>query len=150
TYYQYGRLDFTNVTHNDVSKSKFAAAASGCPAAYRQFVPGCVPLNAFGVGTVTPAMADFIRLDLTDSTLFERNLASVVIDGALGALPAGPVGVAIGLEYREDSSSFVPDIAKARGDIMGFNAQQAIAGKFDVSEVYVEALVPLLKDLPAI
>jgi outer membrane receptor protein involved in Fe transport len=149
-YYQYGRTDFINVTHNDVSKSKFSAAASGCPAEYRQFVPNCVPLNAFGVGSVTPEMADFIRLDFTDSTLFERNLASVVVDGGLGSLPAGPIGVAIGLEYREDSSDYTPDIAKAQGDIMGFNAQQPIAGKFDVGEIYVEALVPLLKDLPAV
>lgn len=150
TYYQYGRLDFLNVTHNDVSKAKFSAAVSGCPQAYRQFVPNCVPMNAFGVGTITPAMADFVRLDFTDSTLFERNLFSAVVDGALGSLPAGPIGVALGVEYREDSSSFVPDIAKAQGDIMGFNAQQAVAGKFDVSEIYVEALVPLLKDLPAV
>lgn len=149
-YYEYGRTDFTNVTHNDVSESKFAAGISGCPAAYQQFVRDCVPVDAFGVGTITPQMADFIRLDFTDSLIFERTLANAVVNGSIVTLPAGPLGFAIGLEYREDTSAFMPDIAKAKGDIMGFNAQQPISGKFDVVEVFAESIVPLLADLPAV
>ena len=147
-YYQYGRTDFTNITHNDVSRSKFGAAISGCPAAYTQFVPGCVPVNAFGVGTITPEMANFIRLDFSDRTFFERNMASASINGSLATLPAGPLGFAIGAEYRKDESEFVPDIAKKEGDILGFNSAQPISGDFDVSELYVESVVPILKDLP--
>jgi len=55
-YYEHRKNDFTNVTHNDVSRSKFSAGISGCPAAYKQFVPNCVPVQAFGVGSITPAM----------------------------------------------------------------------------------------------
>lgn len=149
-YYQYGRTDFTSITYNDVSRSRFAAGVSGCPEEYARFVTDCVPVNAFGVGTITPAMANFIRLDFTDSTLFERSTASLTMNGSVATLPAGPLGLAIGFEYREDSSSFRPDIAKKTGDIMGFNAAQPVDGKFDVSEIFIEALVPLLKDLPAV
>jgi len=149
-YYEHGKNDFTNITHNDVSRSKFSAGISGCPAAYKQFVPSCVPVQAFGVGSITPAMADFIRLDFTDSTVFERNMVSAVANGSLANLPAGPLGFALGLEYREDSSDFIPDLAKKQGDILGFNAAQPVNGKFDVKEVFVELGVPLLADLPAV
>jgi iron complex outermembrane recepter protein len=148
-YYQYGRTEFNNVTHNDVSKSKYAAGLSGCPEDYRRFVPSCVPVNGFGVGTLSPEAVDFIRLDFSDSTLFERQLASASINGSIVDLPAGPLAFALGAEYREDQSDYTPDIAKKSGDIMGFNAQQPIAGKFDVAEIFLEAVVPLLKDAPA-
>ena len=148
--YQFGRTDFINVTHNDVSRSKFAAALSNCPAAYTQFVPGCVPVNAFGVGTITPEMANFIRLDFSDSTIFERQLVNASINGSLADLPAGPWGFAVGAEYRKDSSEYVPDLAKKQGDILGFNAAQPVAGEFDVTELFVESVVPILKELPAI
>jgi iron complex outermembrane recepter protein len=143
--YQFGRTDFTNVTHNDVSRSRFAAGLSNCPEEYKRFVPTCVAVNAFGVGSITPEMANFVRLDFTDNTVFERQLASAAINGSLTDLPAGPWGFAVGAEYRKDSSTFVPDLAKKNGDILGFNAAQPIAGKFDVEEVFVESVVPILK-----
>jgi outer membrane receptor protein involved in Fe transport len=148
--YQYGRTEFTGVTHNDVSRSKFAAGLSNCPEEYLRFVPSCVAVNAFGVGTITEEMADFIRLDFTDTTVFERQLMSATVNGSLAELPAGSLGFAVGAEHREDSSEFTPDLAKKTGDILGFNAAQPIAGKFDVSELFVEALVPLLKDVPGV
>ena len=149
-YYEHGKNDFANSTHNDVSRSKFSAGISGCPAAYKQFVPSCVPVQAFGVGSITQQMADFIRLDFTDTTIFERNMVSAVVNGSLFELPAGPLGFALGLEYRDDSSDFVPDIAKKQGDILGFNAAQPVRGGFDVKEVFVEMGVPLLAELPAV
>jgi len=147
-YALYGKNDFTNITYNDVSKSKFGAGLSGCPEDYARFVPSCVPVNAFGVGSITPEQAAFIRLDFTDRTEFERYLVAASVNGSLVDLPAGPLGFAAGVEYREDSSSFVPDLAKKSGDILGFNAQQPVDGSFNVTEIYAEALVPLLKDLP--
>jgi iron complex outermembrane recepter protein len=148
--YQFGRTEFINVTHNDVSRSKFAAGLSNCPAAYVQFVPGCVPVNAFGVGSISTEMANFIRLDFSDTTIFERQLVSATVNGSIMELPAGPLGFAVGAEYREDSSEYVPDLAKKQGDILGFNAAQPVSGKFDVAELFVEAVVPLLKDIPAV
>ncbi|HVQ13452.1 MAG TPA: TonB-dependent receptor, partial [Vicinamibacterales bacterium] len=148
--YQFGRTDFTSLTHNDVSRSKFAAGISNCPADYVKFVPTCVPVNAFGVGTITPEMANFIRLDFSDSTIFERQMATAAINGSITELPAGPWGFAVGAEYRRDSSDYTPDLAKKQGDILGFNPAQPISGKFDVKELFVESVVPLLKDAPAV
>jgi iron complex outermembrane recepter protein len=149
-YYQFGRTEFINATHNDVSRSRYAAGLSGCPEAFKRFVPNCVPVNGFGVGTISPEAANFIRLDFTDTTIFERSLASASINGSIVDLPAGPLGFAVGAEYHEDRSDFTPDLAKKNGDILGFNAAQPISGKFDVTELFLETVVPILKDVPAV
>jgi len=148
--YQYGENEFINVTFNDVSASKFGAALSGCPADYVQFVPDCVPISAFGVGSITAQQANFVRLNFTDTQIFERNLVTASVDGSLFDMPAGPLGFAFGAEWRKDETSFRPDIAKQSGDILGFNAQQPIAGDFDVYEIFLETVIPLARDIPGI
>lgn len=149
-YYLYGQNEFDNYTRNDVSRSRFEAGIAGCPADYAQFVPSCVPVNPFGIGTMTQEMADFIRLNFGDSQIFKRHNLAAVLNGTVIDLPAGPLGFAVGAEYRKDSTEYRPDIAKQQGDIMGFNAQQPIKGDFDVTELYVEAAIPLVKDVIAI
>jgi iron complex outermembrane receptor protein len=143
-YYAYGRTEFDNFTTNDVSRSRLEAGLAGCPAEYVQFVAECVPVNAFGAGNISPAAADFIRLNFSDTLIFERQLVNASLNGNLFTMPAGDVGFAVGVEWREDQSAYRPDQAKQRGDIEGFNAQQPIDGSFDVKEVFVEGLVPLL------
>jgi iron complex outermembrane receptor protein len=146
-YYLYGQNEFDNYTYNDVSTSKFEAGIAGCPADYATFVPNCVPVNPFGIGTMTPEMTDFIRLNFADQQIFKRHNLAAVLNGTLVDLPAGALGFAVGAEYRKDSTDYRPDIAKQQGDILGFNAQQPIRGDFDVTELYFEAAVPLVKDV---
>ncbi len=149
TYYQYGRTDFDQFTFNDVSNSRFTAGIAGCPADYLSLVPDCVPVNPFGAGNITPEMADFIRLNFADNTVFERDLVNASINGDLFEMPAGTAAFAFGVEWRKDKSTYTPDAAKQSGDIEGFNAQQPIAGDFDVFEVFGELLVPLIDTLEA-
>lgn len=149
TYYQYGRTDYDQFTFNDVSNSRLTAGIAGCPAEYLQFVPSCVPVNPFGAGNITPEMADFIRLNFSDNTVFKRDLVNASINGDLFEMPAGTAGFALGVEWRKDSSTYTPDAAKQSGDIEGFNAQQPIAGNFDVLELFGELLLPLAAGLEA-
>jgi iron complex outermembrane receptor protein len=131
-YYSYGRTEFTNFTTNDVSRSRLQAGLNGCPADYVRFVPSCVPVDAFGANNISQAAADFIRLNFTDVLTFERQLVNASINGNLMQMPAGDLGFAVGLEWREDSSDFTPDQNKKNGDILGFNASQPIAEEFNV------------------
>jgi iron complex outermembrane receptor protein len=147
-YYSFGRNEFDTYTRNDVSRSKFQAGIAGCPADYIRFVPSCVGVNPFGAGNISQEAADFIRLNFGDSQVFERNMASAIINGTLFDLPAGGVGFALGTEFRKDQTDYTPDVSKQSGDILGFNAQQPISGDYDVMEYYVEVAVPLLKDVP--
>jgi iron complex outermembrane recepter protein len=147
-YYQYGRTEFSNFTINDVSRSRLEAAINGCPADYVRFVPNCVPANIFGANNLSQAAADFVRLNFVDELVFERQLFNASVNGSLFAMPAGDFGFAAGVEWRKDLSNYTPDQNKQRGDILGFNAQQPVAGDFDVKELFVEALVPILSDKP--
>jgi iron complex outermembrane receptor protein len=147
-YYQYGRTEFTKFTLNDVSRSRLEAAINGCPAEYVRFVPECAPANIFGENRMSQEAVDFVRLNFTDNSAFERQLANVSVNGDLFNLPAGAVGLAAGAEWRQDHSDFTPDQNKDRGDILGFTASHPINGGFTVKEVFVEGLVPLAADAP--
>jgi outer membrane receptor protein involved in Fe transport len=154
SYISYGRTEFTDTTRNDVSRSRVIASQSGttaaCSAAALAIFPNCVPVNLFGEGTISTAGANFIRLNFTDQTIFERTTASAVASGSLFTLPAGDVAVALGVEYREDSFSYTPDAAHASGDIFGFNMEKAVSGGYSVGEIYGEAVVPLVSDVTGV
>lgn len=70
------------------------------------------------------------------------NFATDVFD-----LPAGPVGVAFGGEYRKEKSQFVQDALSASGALF-FNAVGTREGEYDVREAYAEVRIPILKDIP--
>ena len=66
--------------------------------------------------------------------------------GELGALAAGPVGVAFGYEFREEKGGFSPDAFIAAGLSSG-NAASPVSGEYEVDEWYVELAVPIIEGL---
>lgn len=154
TYVSYGRTEFTDITRNDVSKSRLYASQSGtttsCAAAVLALLPDCVPINLFGYQNITEEQAAFIRLNFTDQTVFERYTIAGNVAGPLFKLPAGDLSVALGFEYREDSFGYTPDAAHASGDIFGFNQEVGVTGGYNVGEIYAEALVPLVADVAGV
>jgi len=114
--------------------------------------PGCVPFNFFGGqgsgdGTITQEMLDwvtFIQKDLSEQTLFDvtANLSGEIID-----LPAGPIGFAVGVEYREQSGFFIPDSIVTAGESAGVPSGPT-DGSFDSKEFYAEINLPIVRDTP--
>jgi iron complex outermembrane receptor protein len=107
--------------------------------------PGCVPFNIVGEGSMTQEMLDFVTYTGVDTSKqkmfdFSANLAGEIFD-----LPAGPVGFAIGFEYREEDGSFTPDPVVAAGETADVPTSPTV-GSFDVKEFYGEVIVPLLAD----
>jgi iron complex outermembrane recepter protein len=157
-YAGHGRTEFNAGIRNDVSRSRLAAATAGgpgattttCATAVLSLFPGCVPVNLFGEGSITPAAANFIRLNFDDETVFERDVVSASVSGPLFQLPAGALAVAFGAEYRSDELTYTPDAAKAAADIFGFNSEKPVAGSTSVIEVFAEALVPLVEGAPGV
>ena len=146
----YGRTDFTSRNVGNINRSAVEAGLNGCRTggtANPGFgVPeGCVPVNIFGFGTLTPAMVKFIQTNTTDLSRFEQVRGAVNVNGALFDIVEGdPVAVAFGAEVRKDTGSSTPDDAKVRGEIIGFNQANPLAGKIDVKEVYGEIRIPVL------
>ena len=69
------------------------------------------------------------------------------ISGSILTLPAGDLGVALGVERREESGSFSPD-ALAQTGISTDLAAGPTSGGYNLNEIYAELQIPVLADLP--
>lgn len=112
-------------------------------------VAACVPLNPFGEGNISGAALNY----LTQNTLATGKATQFVAGGSISgdasqlfSLPGGPIGFAIGGEYRRETLSYdLDDITQA--GYAFYNAIPAFtAPAFEVKEAFGELRVPLLKD----
>ena len=110
---------------------------------------GCVPLNVFGQGAITPAAAAYISAPVTQDSRVTQRYAGASVSGDALQLPAGPLGVALGYEWRAEGSSTIWDQLTQLG-LNGGNATPNTIGKYQTNEIYAETHIPLLKDLPLI
>lgn len=107
-------------------------------------IADCTSLNLFGpVGSISRSMLDFVAIDLEDRGFNEQTVFAANLAGDLIELPAGPLALATGLEWREERGADRPDAESRAGNTTG-NARAATAGSFQAREVYLEFGVPLL------
>lgn len=108
---------------------------------------GCVPINLFGPGSITPAAADYIRANMLTDALVTQDVVQGYVSGELFRLPAGPVSLALGAEYRHDWQRSVTDDVTRRGlGTASFIAEYE--GAITAKEAFAEIGVPLLRDTP--
>ena len=144
---------------------------------YYSFTPGsgdCVPLNLWaGRSGVTQEMADWVTFtemsELTlDQTVF---YASIAGDSAQWfELPGGPVGFAVGAEYREETSdagfdpiqrgvippgspipagTLISDVSD--NGSLGFDPTLIVrneTGEFDATDAFLELSMPIMSERP--
>lgn len=120
-------------------------------AAAISFKPGqCVPFNLFGEGVASKASTDFIRAQTTEHSHLVQHVASGSISGdtrKFFSLPGGPVGFAVGSEFRWEASTFIPDILEQQG-LTFSNTLAPSHGSYSVKEAFGELDLPLLRDKP--
>lgn len=108
-------------------------------------IAGCVPLNLFGpVGSITSEMLDFVDADLDDRGFNEQTVFAAHLGTDLQQLPAGPLALAAGVEWREERGADRPDPESQAGNTTG-NARDATAGSLEARAAYLELGVPLLR-----
>ena len=108
----------------------------------------CVPLDLFGTpGAITPAMLAFIGFNQHDSSKQDIWGGSANISGKWFDVGGGPLGVAVGAEYRRLKGRFDPDPVVQAGFSSDIPAQ-ASRGGYKVSELYAEFNAPFIKDRP--
>jgi len=113
-----------------------------------QCTGACVPLNLFGgVGTITPAMLQWIGFTQQDTSQQELRDVTLNLTGDVFDLPAGPLAFATGYEHRETEGFFQPDALVVEGLSSDIPAQPA-KGSIKVDEGYGELHIPVLKDMP--
>jgi iron complex outermembrane recepter protein len=110
----------------------------------------CVPFNLFGgFGSITPEMINFVSFEQNDSSRQTQFDATANLSGNLFDLPGGPLGLAVGAEYRDLRGRFDPDPVVAAGFSSDIPAQPT-RGSYDVKEAYAELNAPVLRDLPLV
>jgi iron complex outermembrane receptor protein len=108
----------------------------------------CVPFNIFGgAGTITDAMLDFVSFEQNDRSEQKQWDFTGNLSGSLFDLPGGPLGVALGVEYRDLKGRFDPDPVVAAGFSSDIPALPTKGG-YNVKEAYVELNAPLLSKVP--
>ncbi len=108
---------------------------------------GCAPANIFGAGSLSQAAVNYIAAQGTFQTGITQQVVTGNLSGSLFDLPAGPVGIAIGAEYRKETS-FSDNDALTNAGLNAGNVLPDTRGEFDVAEVYGEIKVPILADTP--
>lgn len=116
------------------------------------FTPGqCVPLNILGEGSPSQAALDFVTVDHTSWARIQQHVVSAALTGNTGGffnLPGGPVGFALGAEYRKEKSRYVPSDQSLAGALMDDAPARIDVGSFDVKEVFGEINLPILANIP--
>ncbi len=107
---------------------------------------GCVPANIFGANTLSPEAVRYIAAPGSLQSVITQTLVGGTVNGDVFDLPAGAVGVAAGFEWRKEESRATPDALTQAGLNAG-NAIPETQGDFSVKELFLEARVPLLKDV---
>ncbi|WP_026376158.1 TonB-dependent receptor plug domain-containing protein [Aestuariibacter salexigens] len=169
-YYSRGEVSNTRRTLNDLIPGNFLAAldavidpATGEAACRSQVASAqgegytdpatvnggaCAPFNPFGFGQASAEAVDFVsgnvqREDEITQTYYG---GYVSFDSAqLFELPGGPLGIALGYEYREETVDTVTDEFTKAGFFTSAATPDS-SGGYDVEEYFIELRAPLLTD----
>ncbi len=151
-----GEINFRNARFaldiEDDGNGGFQCIDAGARAA------GCVPLNLFGEGSISPEAANYIRYDGYAEQERDQVSAGGYVTGDLFTLPTGEVKLAAGVEYRRESQETNGD---PDGDIVGgidgdpstddvfitsLATFPSVKADYYVYEGYAEIDVPILED----
>lgn len=99
-------------------------------------------LNIFGGATNPQEVLDRIETQTTRTGVSRQFVFDAGVSGQAGQLAGGPVGLAFGFQYRDESVRDTPDFQFREGFIVGTEATQA-AGERDVNSFYAESILPL-------
>ncbi len=107
-------------------------------------VTGCQPLNLFGANSPSAAAKAFV--EATDHAIAVNTERDVQLNfnGSPFDIWAGPVQVAAGFEYRQETGSYSPDAFQQAGLGFGGSPVFPVAGSYDSKEFYGETTIPLL------
>lgn len=114
-------------------------------------VATCVPVNLFGAGNITPEARRYLLVDSEARGRITQFVLNAFMSGDLSQLfelPGGPVGFALGAEYRRENVFYDQDEFTQSG-LSFYNAISTFdPDAFEVKEAFGEIRIPLLKDMP--
>lgn len=160
----YGRTDTYYETGGNVLVANFNKAANAVRNGSGQIVcavnanastadddPACVPINLFGEGSPSQAAIDYVLHTSSREEKAEQFQVTAFISGDTSGfleLPGGPIGLAIGAEYRRETAfTDYDDITQSGATFLNaFDTFDPPA--YGVKEAFGEIRIPLLADVP--
>lgn len=148
----WGQSRLTEVTTGQLNVGNLQAAVipelcallSNCP----KQANGDPLFDPFGRSPKTQEEKDFITFDDHEKTEYEMvHVGASIATPDLFQLPAGGLGLAAGLEWRDESGSVTPSGITGNGD-SGGNFAEPTSGGYNLWEAYVETQIPLLQGAP--
>ncbi|HEU4627142.1 MAG TPA: TonB-dependent receptor [Steroidobacteraceae bacterium] len=132
---------------------------------------GCVPMNIFGVGSPSQAAIDWITQDISQHQVVEEHIADVSISGSPFDNWAGPVSMALGAAWRQESFEQavypvelheldmpvngpslgyrgLPAVYSGNANIFERGPSASPSGGYKVKEAFAEMQLPLLAEKP--
>lgn len=122
----------------------------------------CGGFNPFSTMPISQACADYIAVDASNEVVVDQFIGEASIRGELLDLPTGALRIAAGLFYKDDEFSYradpilteflpaVPGVIGPRLDVVGFPAGADRAGSESNTDLYLEAVLPLLSKRPGV
>lgn len=156
-YYQWGETQTDYAFRNTTNNANFALAIDAarhpttgqivCRSSIANPNNGCVPLNIFGFGVASAEAIAYVKGVSLQEMTFTQNVAAASITGDLFEGWAGPVSIATGFEWREEEVTGWADPLSVANAFFTGNYKPTF-GEYDVKEIFVETVVPLLRDVP--
>lgn len=111
-------------------------------------VAGCVPLNVFGAGNQSTEALNYFS---TSIAVRQKNIQENAIATVSGQLwdfwGAGPIGVALGAEWRREFTEGVGRSRDTAGRVLQLNTGADLPGvEYTTNEFFAEVAIPLLQD----
>jgi iron complex outermembrane receptor protein len=146
-------VDAVLVTPGNVGASGLPIGSIACRSTLANPTNGCSPLNVFGTNNASAAAINYTNGRARSGgnwaqSVLNEDVFAASMQGQLPsewALPAGPISVAFGGEYRQEGARVTADAtALAVGYSVGNFS--AFSGHYSVKEGFLEVNAPLLKD----
>lgn len=159
-YYQYGRTNYHQTVSNDKINDNYTRAIDAVRGPNGSIVcrvnadaittnddPNCSPLNIFGQNNWSQQARNYAFGTAVQTTRITQHVVAGTLSGNLVDLWAGPLSFAVGGEYRKDGAHGTADPISTALRFYT-NPGAGINGDVDVKEGFVEAGLPIAKDLP--
>ncbi|MFY9509969.1 MAG: TonB-dependent receptor [Rubrivivax sp.] len=164
-YMNLGKVIYQETYKNDFSVTRSqraldvvtdpATGAAVCRSALDGTDPNCVPYNIWAIGGVSQAALSYLQ-----TPGFQKGFTSTRTLGASGSVDLGAyglklptakngLGLAFGVEKRQEKMDLSTDAAFTTGDLAGQGGPTiGVGGGYSVRDIFGELRVPVLEKLP--